>query len=263
MTSPAWRQKEASQIPVEVIEPFPLHAVPRVWEWVREFRDRVADDFAPSTLAEFVSQWEAQDAAGRRTWAVLRDGELGGVITSNRLSPIVADAHCVFKREFWGRDTTAEALRHVFAAIFAQGVEKITSLAFRDNHALFGLVARLGFEREGTLRQHTRRRGELVDMVIVGLRRERFNGLSDRPLGSDRCAEQFAGKPHDDQHGNEHPEPVRDVQLQPHADAVPVGAAVAALRVHQQLDDKPTSGGGAVPAGGTGSGQLELQRSSG
>ena len=73
---------------VEIVEPFPPHAVPRIWSWTQEFRNRVADDWSPSTLDDFVGDWESKSAAGRRTWAVLRDGELGGMVNSMRLSPV-------------------------------------------------------------------------------------------------------------------------------------------------------------------------------
>ena len=159
---------------VAIEEPFPLHAVPRVWAWTQQFRDRVADDFGPQTLDEFVQQWERDAVAGRRTWIVLRDGEMGGVITSRKISPMVADAHCIFKREFWGQGTTAEALRLVFEQVFLSGVEKISAMTFADNHALLGLVKRLGFEREGLLRSQTKRNGVAADVVIVGVTKDRF-----------------------------------------------------------------------------------------
>lgn len=163
-------------VKVEVVEPFPPYAVPRLWSWSQEFFNRVADDYAPKTLEQFVKNWEEKAREGRRTWGVLRDGELGGMVCSTRISPVLADAHCIFKRSFWGHQTTAEALRMVFDQIFESGAEKICSTAFRTNHALFGLVKKLGFQREGMLRSHTRQSGEPVDVAIVGLLKEEFYG---------------------------------------------------------------------------------------
>ena len=71
---------EAATSSVQVISPFPIYAVPRVFVWMKEFRNRVCDDFAPDTLGDFVDQWQREDRAGRRTWSVIRGGELGGVI---------------------------------------------------------------------------------------------------------------------------------------------------------------------------------------
>ena len=99
-------------------------------------------------------------------------------MTSSRINPVCVDAHCVFKRSFWGHATTVEALRQVFDEIFSSGVIKITATAFADNHALLGLVRKLGFQREGVLRQQTRRAGELIDVVVIGLTREGFAQIS-------------------------------------------------------------------------------------
>lgn len=159
---------------VTIETPFPLYALPRVWKWTEESRRQVADDYAPHSLDEFIDRWERQARAGQRSWSVWRDNELGGVVTSSKLNPILADVHCIFKRAFWGHDTTAQASRLAFAEIFEDGVQKITTICFFDNHALLGLVRKLGFEREGLLRKNTLRDGQLVDQVVIGLTKERF-----------------------------------------------------------------------------------------
>lgn len=157
-----------------VSSPFPHYALPRVWGWIGESRRQTQDDFSVDTLNAFVGEWEAADAAGRSTWAVWRDGELGGAVTSRRINPACADAHCIFKRSFWGHETTAQALQLVFKEVFADGVLKITAWAYYDNHALLGLVRKLGFQKEGVLRKQTRRKGEMIDVVLIGLTKEDF-----------------------------------------------------------------------------------------
>ncbi len=160
---------------VSIESPFPVYALPRVWAWAEESRRQVADDFAPKSLDEFLAHWDSQALAGQRSWAVRRDGELGGVVTSTRFNPVAADAHCIFKRSFWGYATTGEALRQVFEEMFEEGVLKIATVAFSDNAAIIGLTGRLGFRREGTLERQTLRDGKLVDQVILGLTKERFD----------------------------------------------------------------------------------------
>lgn len=158
-----------------VSSPFPHYALPRVWGWIGESRRQTQDDFSVDTLNAFVGEWEVADAAGRLTWAVWRDGELGGVVMSRRINPVCVDSHCVFKRSFWGHGTTVEALRLVARDIFSSGeTQKITAWAYHDNHALLGLVRKLGFQKEGTLRQQTRRAGEPVDVVMLGLTKQAF-----------------------------------------------------------------------------------------
>jgi RimJ/RimL family protein N-acetyltransferase len=166
--------------PVNVVEPYPVYALPRLWQWAEESRRQVADESSPKTLDDFVQFWERLAQSGQRSWGVWRDSELGGAIWSTRFSPVVADSHCIFKRAFWGSGTTAEALRLAYAEIFESGVQKINIVCFSDNHSLLGLVRKLGFEREGTLRKSALRDGELVDQAVIGLTKERFAELDKK-----------------------------------------------------------------------------------
>jgi len=170
-------------VEVRVESPFPDYAVPRVWTWIQSFRHRVADDFAPRTLEEFVQYWERRKQADR-TWGVWRGEDLGGLITIEELNPAVVSSHCLFKRSFWGGETTLEALRQVYSQIFDEGYQKIVSFAFRDNAQLLGLARKLGAEKEGVLRKQTVRDGKPVDMIAIGLLREDFMakiGKQERP----------------------------------------------------------------------------------
>jgi RimJ/RimL family protein N-acetyltransferase len=188
---------------VKVVEPFPVHALPRLWGWAEQSRRQVADDEAPRTLDEFIRFWERLGQAGQRSWGVWRDGDLGGAIWSMRITRVMADSHCIFKRAFWGAGTTAAALRLAYAEIFADqdGPRKITIVCFSDNHALLGLVRKLGFEREGLLRKSTLRDGQLVDQAVIGLTRERFEQLfgekrEDKPADPAVIAEAPAKEEH-------------------------------------------------------------------
>lgn len=61
-------------------------------------------------------------------------------------------------------------------------VHKVTLQAWPHNTAALGLYAKHGFEVEGTLRRHWRRRsGELWDAVIMGLQVTDRTGRSGRP----------------------------------------------------------------------------------
>jgi len=161
---------------IRVESPFPEYAVPRIWIWTEQFRRRVADDFGPKTLDEFVADWQASRDRGRRTWAVYRDGELGGLVTFDPWSPMVGTTHCLFARRFWGHETTLPALRAAYQQIFdVTGVQKLLSFAFADNRQLGVIAHRLGARTEGVLRQQTMRGGKPVDMVLFGLLREEFD----------------------------------------------------------------------------------------
>lgn len=162
---------------LEVVEPFPGYALPRLWTWLQASRRMSADEFSAATLDQYVDDWDRRERAGMRSWGVWRNGELGGAVTSMRFNPVLADFHCLFHRSFWGHETTAAALRFVFAQLFADEVRKIATFCYADNHALLGLVRKLGFEREGTVREYALRDGQMVDMAIIGLTRHRFVAL--------------------------------------------------------------------------------------
>lgn len=158
----------------QVETPFPEFAAPRVWAWMENFRNRVCDDYSPQTLSEFLALWSARASLEQR-WAVYRDGELGGLITLQPLGPSVLTSHVLFKRSFWGSDTTMQAMRQVYDVAFdLPHIRKIWSLVFADNAQIIGLAKRMGFEIEGRMRHHTMRHGQPADMIALGLLREDF-----------------------------------------------------------------------------------------
>lgn len=154
---------------IRITSPFPLSAVPRVWSWCQEFRGRVADDFGPKTLAEFVTRWERTD---QKSWAIYRGDELGGMVSFERWTPNTGTAHCTFKRSFWGWKTTLPALQKIAAEIFASDVHKLVFMVYEDNHAIRSLLKQLGAVQEGLVRDATKREGKFVAIVLMGLTQE-------------------------------------------------------------------------------------------
>jgi len=174
------------------IGPFPLSAAPRVWLWMNDFRWRVADDFGPQTLEEFVEQCMLRSRTEQQ-WAVYRDGEICGFITFEPVNPVSGQAHCLFRKDFWGRGTTETALRMVAREIFSGGVKKISMTIFSDNKAIKALLLKLGARQEGLLRQQTVRGGKPVDMVVLGLLAEEFE--EDRCPGQETSQKAFLEGP--------------------------------------------------------------------
>lgn len=160
---------------VSVRSPFPFEALPRVWTWIQRFRHRVADDFSPHTLDDFVdlqaSKWEQQ-----RSWAIYGDGELGGLITFERLNGHAGTAHLLLKPDFQGRGLAMPALRLAFAEMYALGVERLMFYVLQGNWAVGSLIVNLGGRREGCLRSHTLQKGKPIDVWIYGLMKAEFEG---------------------------------------------------------------------------------------
>lgn len=170
---------------IEVVSPFPLESLPRVWMWIQSFKNRVADDYGPKTLDQFVEK-SMSEIPSMITWAVYRDGELGGMVTFQRWSPVLGTCHCLFKKEMWGRKTTLPALQEIAQEIFDSGVHKISMCVFSDNKAIIALLKDLGGVTEGHYRQHTVRGGKLVDMTLIALFEEGFNHAASSSSSRDR-----------------------------------------------------------------------------
>ena len=180
------RRERKREVKVSVRSPFPPHALYDLWGWVQACLSAVADDFSPTTVEEFI-EWHQELAAETTdiayegklitiplvtTWGVWGDDEaLGGYARFER-DPIrlwTGNAHCVFRKDFWGRRITVPALTQVAREIFAVGVERIQMGVFATNTAMQGLIAAAGAVQEGRLRMQTLKGGKYADIVVYGV----------------------------------------------------------------------------------------------
>lgn len=175
----------SGQMDVHVESPFPEAALPRLWGWMEAFRDRVADDFAPQTLEEFLDDW-AERSGGWKSWGVWLGEDLGGLVTYEPWpTGGVGVSHALFKKSFWGRAITRAALTLVYEELFANGTRKILGFPFRGNNAIIDLGKSLGAKTEGVLRQQTLKGGQPADLVVLGLLKEDFEKCrNSSPSGS-------------------------------------------------------------------------------
>jgi RimJ/RimL family protein N-acetyltransferase len=82
----------------------------------------------------------------------------------------VSDLGMLVAREWRGRGVGTRLLRACIEWARERGAHKICLQVWPHNHAALGLYRKFGFEQEGYLRKHYRRRnGELWDAVIMGL----------------------------------------------------------------------------------------------
>lgn len=157
-----------------LVQPFPAKRWPRVWVWMEPIRHRVMDDFSPQTVEEFVEQ-RMNASPFEATFGVERGGELGGLITVQPLNEYLASAHCLFKQSFWGSDVTLAACRQVFQELFENtSIQKISSIAFADNHQILTLVRKLGGDKEGHLYRNTLRNGKPADQMVLAIQKQDF-----------------------------------------------------------------------------------------
>jgi ribosomal-protein-alanine N-acetyltransferase len=106
-------------------------------------------------------------------WGVeTTDGQLVGTCTLARLDAINRRAELGFAlgRAFWGRGYMAAALPTLLEFAFGRlGLHRICADADPQNAPSVRVLVRLGFVREGLLRQHYFVQGEPQDALVYGL----------------------------------------------------------------------------------------------
>jgi RimJ/RimL family protein N-acetyltransferase len=141
---------------------------------MESFREKVSDDFSPQNQADFMRamahKWDSI-----RTWAVYGDGELGGLITFEKLTPWVGTAHFLLKHEFHRKGIAVKAARQAAAEIFErEDVGKLVFYPLAGNLAIGSLLCNIGARREGTLAGHTLCGGKPTAMWVYGLLKTEF-----------------------------------------------------------------------------------------
>ncbi len=137
----------------------------RYWDWPA-FTDR-------DTVADVVAAQMEDAARGAALyWAVTLNG---ATIGSCDLSEIDrhhrrAEVGFLFNRAWWGNGYARETMDAVIAHGFERlQLQKLWARFHAGNAASQRLLERLGFSREGTLRQHILRDGTRRDCEIYGL----------------------------------------------------------------------------------------------
>jgi len=81
-----------------------------------------------------------------------------------------ADMVCLLARDQWGQGYMQEALQKLIQYGFEQlGLHRLQALIEPPNTPSLRLFERLGFEREGVLRDYYRQSGSYTDMVMMSL----------------------------------------------------------------------------------------------
>ena len=87
----------------------------------------------------------------------------------------------LLKREFWGKGHAKEAMALFFRYLFEEiHIHRIYLQVLMSSGRAIALYERLGFKREGILRQHHFQSGCFQDVLLMGLLREEFEALYPR-----------------------------------------------------------------------------------
>jgi [ribosomal protein S5]-alanine N-acetyltransferase len=124
---------------------------------VQRFNDEpLRDVAAAATLIEFLRAQSASDA--RRHWAITADDEVIGLIGLHTWEHHHRRAELGYDMAVsrWGQGIAGEAARAVVDYGFTtMRLHRIEAHTIADNHRSVRLLERLGFQREGTLREYS------------------------------------------------------------------------------------------------------------
>lgn len=131
-----------------------------------------------SAAADLLADIHARFRAGTLyQWGVEADGEVVGTCTLADLDPINRRAELGFAlgRGHWGKGYMAEALPVLLDFAFGRlGLHRVFADVDPRNSPSIRALQRLGFRREGLLREHYLVAGEPQDGVVFGLLRSEW-----------------------------------------------------------------------------------------
>jgi RimJ/RimL family protein N-acetyltransferase len=142
----------------------------------------------PDLVAAEALLTEIHEAFARRTllqWGIARpaDDRVVGTCTLAGLTPEHRRAELGFalERRQWGRGYMAEALPAVVGFAFDQlGLHRLEADVDPQNHPSIRALQRLGFRREGYLRERYHLGGEIQDAILYGLLRPEWDEVQRR-----------------------------------------------------------------------------------
>ena len=140
----------------------------RYYEWTERTEEQVR-----AFVGRFVDNQNAQPRTKFQPAIVLRaDGRLIGNCGLRLPAPEarVAEMGCELAPDAWGQGYAAEAARAMLAFGFEHlRLHRVWANCMAENAAAWHLLEKLGFEREGRLRDHEWFKGRWWDTLIYGL----------------------------------------------------------------------------------------------
>jgi len=127
---------------------------------------------APFTSEAELRDYFAAEGSGWRGWAITRVGQdraIGFVAAGGERHAGVSEIGYLLARDAWGRGIAREAVGAIIDQLFAEGDRRVFADTDPDNTASNVLLHRLGFRREGLLREEWHTHIGVRDSVIWGL----------------------------------------------------------------------------------------------
>ncbi len=170
------------------LRPLALSDLPRVLEWSRDEAFCLANGWPVGLPAEQLQDWFVRLLNNPPVDLIRRgivvtspqhpEGHLVGFVDLRELNPLekrarlrIAIGDETHRGQGVGYAAGLQMLEHGFSEL---GLERITAEVHSSNSRMLALLEKLGFQREGVLRQHETRQGIKEDVHLFGMLREEF-----------------------------------------------------------------------------------------
>lgn len=144
------------------------------WE---KFNASIPENFTASDAMAFVAEISTRSRESQPSWAIVFQGTVVGVVSltleqGNRIAVIGYGVH----GDLRGRGMAAAAVSLIITEAFSYypQLQKVRAHTDGENMPSMRVLEKLGFSREGLLRNNQFVKGRLVDEAIYGVLREEW-----------------------------------------------------------------------------------------
>jgi [ribosomal protein S5]-alanine N-acetyltransferase len=172
------------------LRPLALSDISRVLQWSKDEEFCLANGWPIGLQRERLEDWFLRlinnPPVDLIRLGIMAEGELVGFVDLREVNPLEHRARLRIaigdpgqRGQGLGYAAGLKMLDHAFSVL---GLSRITAEVTSSNVKMLGLLDKLGFTREGILRQHETRNGIKEDLILFGMLRSEFSPRSMLPL---------------------------------------------------------------------------------
>ena len=181
------RPFEVTELPnIDLISPFPLQQIPRLNGWLHCYKTIIMTDLNPQSAED----WEAYhnqlfQSPEVKSWGIIdknnltkskHEAPLVGMVMFQQDGPFNGYFHVASNRSAWGKKFVDEAGSEVIQQIFKDipSLLRVSAAILDVNAPAKALARRLGFQKEGLLKDVSTQQGKPVGLALFGLTRREY-----------------------------------------------------------------------------------------
>ncbi|MGH9468018.1 MAG: GNAT family N-acetyltransferase [Terriglobales bacterium] len=146
------------------------HLSTTMWDWFQAYWRLMVNDPMPQTRNGIAALIESNVAKGGKSYFARDDNKQPvGAVWGRASEDNIHIAHFVFAPHQLRREAKLAITKAALRQYFAAGARKLVWGVYPENRSCLTFLELLGAHVEGTLRQETRRDGQLMDVVLLGL----------------------------------------------------------------------------------------------